>query len=203
MKPSLGAFYVFLGLKRDLKNHGMGAFNIWDHYTFDMEEIFKHALKGKMSSQLSLVSSFNSLKDTSGSLAPEGCSTLEILSFVPYEPFSRWDGLRSNKRGQEYQDLKESIGEKMMNTFTKNHPDVVGDIDVKNYATPVSNSFWVNAVKGGAYGPAMSISQTMGGRFTPKTCFKNLFLAGSGVFGAGVPACFMSGMTAARMAENS
>ena len=203
MKPSVGAFYVFLGLKRDLKKHGLGAFNIWDHYTFDMEEIFKPALTGVIGNQFSLFSSFNSLKDNTGSLAPAGCSTLEIISFVPYEAFSRWDGLASNKRGQEYQELKEKVGEKIVNTFIKNHPDIVGDIEVKNFASPVTNSFWVNAVKGGAYGPAMCMSQTMGGRFTTKTCFKNLFLAGSGVFGAGVPACFVSGMTAAKIAENS
>ena len=203
LEPSFGSFYVFLGLKRDLKQHNMGAFNIWDFYTYDMDEIYSEAFKGKINEKFSTIASPNSLKENTSTLAPKDCSTLEIITFVSYEPFSRWDGLSSNKRGIKYKKFKEEIGERIIEGFSKNHPGIIGDIEVKNFATPVTNSFWVNAVKGGAYGPAMSRNQTFLSRFNTKTYIKNLLLAGSGVYGAGIAPCLFSGFVAAKMAEKN
>jgi all-trans-retinol 13,14-reductase len=200
-EPSLGSFYVFLGLKKDLAKHDLTASNLWKYYTYDMDSLYQPALEGKISQPAALIISPNSLKDTSKSLAPRDCSTLEIMTFVAYEPFSRWDGLKSYKRGKEYDDLKNTIGEDMIEQVKKAYPGLISDVEVKNFATPVTNSFWVNAVKGGAYGPAMSKQQTMHGRFTSRTPFQNLFLAGSGVFGCGVATCFMSGIIAANLAK--
>ena len=77
------------------------------------------------------------------------------------------------------------------------YPDFLSDIEVKIFATPLTNCHWVNAVKGGIYGPAMSKDQTLWSRFKTRTPFKNLYLAGSGVLGAGVASCLTSGMIAA------
>ena len=202
-KPSLGSFYCFLGLKRDLSQHGLGPYNLWDFPTYDMEEVFRPSLEGRMGDRWSLIASPNSLKDTSGKLAPKGCSTLEVMTLAPYEPFARWDGLPSFQRGPEYTDLKNRLGEQILDYFDRRNPGIIGDIEVKEFATPVSNSYWVNAVRGGAYGPAMSILQTGPFRYTPTTPFRNLFLAGSGVFGCGVASCFLSGQVAAAKASKA
>ena len=196
-KPSLGSFYIFLGMRRDLNQHGLGSFNVWEYLTYDMDEIYEDALDGKLGDPKAMIISPNSLKDTSGKLAPEGCSTLEIMTLVPYEPFSMWAELPSNKRGKEYEDFKNKYGESLLDRVGQKYPEFLGNIEVKNFATPLTNSYWVSAVKGGVYGPAMSKDQTLLSRFKTKTPFKNLYLAGSGVFGAGVAACFLSGMVAA------
>ena len=199
IKPSLGSYIIFLGMKRDLSKHGLGPFNIWEFPTYDMEEVYRDALIGKLVDPKGIFISPNSLKDTSGKLAPEGGSVLEFVTPVPYEPFSKWEELPSNKRGSEYEDFKNRYGELVLDRIKQKYPDLIGDIEVKIFATPLTNVHWVNAVKGGIYGPAMSKDQTLWSRFQTRTPFKNLYLAGSGVIGAGVVTCLTSGMMAADM----
>ena len=86
-----------------------------------------------------------------------------------------------------------------LDRIKQKYPDLLGDIEVKIFATPLTNAHWVNAVKGGTYGPAMSKDQTLWSRFQTRTPFKNLYLAGSGVIGAGVVTCLLSGVLAADM----
>jgi phytoene dehydrogenase-like protein len=200
-KPSLGSFYIFLGLKRDLRQYGLGPFNVWEFSTYDMEEVYEDALNGKLVDPKAMIISPNSLKDTSGKLAPEGCSTLEILILAPYKPFSKWDDLPCKKRGNDYEEFKNKYGESVIDRVKKEYPDLLGDIVVKNFATPLTNSYWAGAVNGGIYGPAMSKDQTLWNRYKTKTPFNNLFLAGSGVLGAGVASCLLSGMVAANTAK--
>jgi len=197
IKPSLSIYYVFLGIKRDLSKYGLGPFNIWEFPTYDMEELYRDALNGKLVDPKGIMISPNSLKDTSGKLAPEGGSVLEFLTFAPYEPFSKWEELPSKKRGSEYEDFKNRYGELILDRIKQKYPDFLGDIEIKIFATPLTNAHWVNAVKGGIYGPAMSKDQTLWSRFKTRTPFKNLYLAGSGVIGAGVASCLMSGVVAA------
>lgn len=202
-KPSLGSFYIFLGIKRDLNQNGLGRFNVWEYFTYDIEEVYQDALNGKMGDPKGICLSPNSLKDTSGILAPDGCSTLEILNLVPYDSFSKWDELPSNKRGKDYENFKINYGESVLERVEQRYPDLLNNIEVKNFATPLTNASWVNAVKGGAYGPAMSKDQTFWSRYKTKTPFKNLYLAGSGVLGAGVASCLLSGMMAANMIKKN
>jgi all-trans-retinol 13,14-reductase len=199
IKPSVGGYYIFLGMKRDLSRHGLGPFNIWDFPTYDMEELYRDALMGNLVDPKGIFISPNSLKDTSGKLAPEGSSVLEFVTMVPYEPFSKWEELPSNKRGPEYEDFKNRYGELVLDRVKQNYPDLIGDIEVQIFATPLTNEYWVNAVKGSIYGPAMSKGQTLWSRFNTRTPFKNLYLAGSGVLGAGVVSCLLSGVVAADM----
>lgn len=196
-KPSLGSYCIFLGIKRDLNKYGLGPFNIWEYLTYDMEELYKDALNGKIVDPKGILISPNSLKDTSRKLAPEGCSVLEIFTLAPYEPFSKWEDLPSNKRGSEYEDFKNRYGELILDRIKQKYPDFFGDIEVKLFATPLTNAYWVNPVKGGIYGPAMSKDQTIWSRFKTRTPVKNLYLAGSGVLGAGVASSLMSGVVAA------
>jgi len=201
IKPSLSSYCVFLGIKRDLGKYGLGPSNIWEFPTYDMEELYRDALIGKLVDPKGILISPNSLKDTSGKLAPEGGSVLELITLVPYEPFSKWEGLPSNKRGREYEDFKNSYGELILDRVKQKYSDLLEDIEVKIFATPLTNAHWVNAEKGGIYGPAMSKDQTLWSRFKTGTPLKNLYLAGSGVIGAGVVSCLTSGMVAADMVK--
>jgi len=63
------------------------------------------------------------------------------------------------------------------------------------------NEYWVNAVRGGNYGPDQTHDQVGTGRFiTFSTGIAGLFLAGAGTIGGGVMACVESGIQAASKA---
>ncbi len=202
LKPSMGSFCLFLGMKRDLSKYGMGKFNVWDYPTWDMDEAFRTLMEGRMTEgDLGLFLSPNSLKDDSGTMAPKGCSTLEVVTAAPYSIFAKWDGMVPYKRGQDYLDLKKRIADNMLANIERRAPGLVGDVEVMETASPLTNSHYINSVQGGAYGPAMTPDQIGPFRFAPAAPIKNLYLAGSGVFGCGVSPCLMSGMIAAKLAK--
>jgi len=199
-EPSVGMFYVFLGMKRDLRQHGLGAFDIWDYPDWDLDAMYAPLFAGRMPTVPAFFLSPNSLKDDSGECAPKGSSTLEIITVAPYELFSKWDGQPSNRRGTDYLQLKNTIGDGLLKEVERRHPGLIGDIEVQEYATPLSNSYWAGAVRGGSYGPAMTPNQVGPFRFQTAAPIRNLFLAGAGVFGGGVSPSLASGVVAARMA---
>lgn len=77
---------------------------------------------------------------------------------------------------------------------------MIGDVAVREISTPVTNESYTRAVRGGAYGPAMTPEQYGFRRFRTRAPIARLVPAGAGVFGGGVTACLESGRFAARAA---
>ena len=46
-----------------------------------------------------------------GGLAPEGMQTVELVTLCAGEPFQKWFGTKTKRRGAEYEALKEEIAE--------------------------------------------------------------------------------------------
>lgn len=201
--PSVGSFSVFLGLKRDLREHGLGAFNVWDYATWDLEEAYAPMAAGTIPDEMMFFLSPNSLKDPSGTLAPEGCSTLEVVTLLPFAPFRQWADGRSLMRPAEYNELKEHVAERLLADVEARHPGLVGDVEVREVATPASNVYYTAAIAGGAYGPAATPDQSILFRFPTRTPIPNVFIAGAGVLGGGVSPALQSGVLAAKLARKS
>lgn len=109
--------------------------------------------------------------------------------------------MKAFQRGDEYERLKERLADEMLEAVSERWPGLVGDVVVRDVATPVTNSFYVNAPGGGAYGPAALKGQHAA--FSPWTPVRGLVLAGAGVFGGGVAPCLASGLVAAKVARAS
>lgn len=203
LEPSIASLSLFLGMERDLRDHGLGAFNIWDYPDWDIEALYRPALSGQIPEDWFVFLSPNSLKDDTGALAPEGCSTLEVVTFAPYEAFAEWDGQRALMRGETYRAKKEALADEVLDSVARRYPGLVGDVVVREVGTPVSNTYYANAVAGGAYGPAATPGQSIVFRFGTRTPVHGLLLAGSGVLGGGVSPALESGRLAAAQARRA
>ncbi len=199
-KPSMSAFSIFLGLKRDLRARGFGAFNVWQYPSWDLEACWGPSVEGRVPDQPSLFLSSSTSRDDSGRLAPAGCSTLQIVAFMPWQPFARWANVPSAERGADFEKLRREIADRMLAQVDRHWPGLVGDVAVERIATPLSNTDYVRAVQGGIYGPAHTADQMGPWRFRARTPIDGLVLAGSGVFSCGVAACLASGRHAAAVA---
>ncbi|MBS1120277.1 MAG: crtI3 [Deltaproteobacteria bacterium] len=199
-QPSLSAFTIFLGMKRDLRAHGFGAFNVWQYPSWDLEAAYGPSLEGRVPDQLALFLSSSTLRDSSGTLAPAGCSTLQIVTFMPWQPFARWAGIPAAERGADYRQLRQQITDRVLAAVERAWPGLVGDVEVQQVSTPLSNTDYTRAVHGGVYGPAHTIDQMGPGRFRTRTPIEGLLLAGAGVHSCGVASCLASGRTAALVA---
>ncbi|WP_164000270.1 phytoene desaturase family protein [Pyxidicoccus caerfyrddinensis] len=200
--PSTGMAVVYLGLRRDLRRYGMSAANLWSYPSTDLDGLFAPLERGLLPPELPLFLSSNSLKDTAGRLAPPGCSTLEVSTFVPEAMFERWASVPPQARGEGYHARKEALADRMLCEVEARLPGLVGDIAVREVATPLT---WVDSLRaphGGPYGPAMTPRQTGRFRFHTRTPVPGLFLAGQGVLSMGISPVLLSGRLAAHAAEH-
>lgn len=200
-EPSISTFAVYLGMRRDLRNHGLGAFNVWDYPQWDIDASYASVRNVELPREPILFLSPNSLKDDPGTLAPEGCSTLEVVTGMPYALFERFRDQPLGNRGIEYQREKDRIADWLLESVERRWPGLVGDVVVREASTPLTNESYTRAVRGAAYGPAMTPEQFGLRRFGTMTPIPNLFLVGSGVLGDGVLPCIGSGRLAALAIE--
>lgn len=202
LRPSGGSFYAFIGTDLDLPSMGITDANIIHYSDYDINKLYT---QWPVSTVPEVFPAFfitsPSVKDPEGGHAPEGYHTLQIITGISYELFEKWAHLPSMKRGKEYISLKEKIGERLVASAERYIPTLSQHIDFVEYATPLSNEYWVNAVRGGNYGPEQTFDQVGTGRFISFTAgIDGLFLAGAGTMGGGVMACLESGIQAARKA---
>jgi all-trans-retinol 13,14-reductase len=203
LESSLSILGLNLGVRRDLREIGMGALNIWDYPGVDIDALFEPAFHGRLPEAPMLFISPNSLKDPTGQMAPQGSTSLEVIGFAPHSLFGAWAGTAPGKHGDDFQQLKGRLQDEMLRELDKRLPGVVEHIDVIDFCTPLAVESWVNAVDGGIYGPAQTPEQSIFYRFPTSTFSPNLFLAGAGVLGGGVLSCMQSGRVAANMVKRS
>jgi phytoene desaturase len=198
LRPSLGAFYAFIGTDLNLPSIGITAANIHHYDDIDINKIYDTANASLMQENVrALFITSPSVKDPEGGHAPQGRHTVEIISMVDYDSFKKWAGSRPMKRGEDYKAFKDRIGNRMVKAAETHMPNLSGHLAHVEYATPLSNEYWVNAVRGGIYGPEHTPDQMGPGRFGSFTAgIEGLFLVGAGTLGAGVMACVASGVLA-------
>ena len=198
LRPSLGAFYAFIGTDLNLPSIGITAANIWHYDDIDINKIYDTADASLIQENVrAFFITSPSVKDPEGGHAPQGRHTVEIVTIVGYESFKKWAGSPSMKRGENYKDFKDRIGNCMIKATETHIPNLSGHLDHVEYATPLSNEYWVNAVRGGIYGLEHTPDQIGPGRFGSFTAgIEGLFLVGAGTLGGGVLACVASGVLA-------
>lgn len=200
-EPSTGMAIVYLGLRRNLARYGMSGANVWSYPSTDLDGLREPFSRGELPPKLPLFLSSSSLKDPSGRLAPPGGSTLEVTTFVPEELFGRWAAVAPKARGADYAERKEVLADRMLREVEERFPGLIGDLAVREVATPVT---WVDTLRaphGGPYGPAMTPLQAGRHRFRTRTPVQGLFLSGQGVFSHGISPVLLSGRLAAHAAE--
>jgi all-trans-retinol 13,14-reductase len=202
LRPSMGACCAFIGTDLDLPAHSMTSANIQHYENLDVNRVFEALNAATLQERMPFCFiSSASLKDPQGGHAPEGRHTVEIVTCAKYEDFQKWASLPVTKRGEEYDTLKKKIGRQLVTTAERYLPGLSQHLDVVEYSTPLSNEHWVNAVRGGMYGPEQTPDQMGKGRFSACTSgVDGLFLAGAGAIAAGVNACVASGLIAGRKA---
>lgn len=200
--PSLGTFTLYLGMRRDLREHGLGRFNVWHYPSYDIDALYAPLFADNLPAELPFFLSPNSLKDDTGTMAPPGASTLEVTTFVPWRPFARFARQPPHERGDEYRELRRQYADRLLDQIERAYPGLVGDVAVELIATPVSNVDYVGAFEGNAYGPALTPDQWGPFRFSTRSAVRHLYLAGAGVLGDGVAPCLISGRLAARLAAH-
>jgi phytoene dehydrogenase-like protein len=199
---STASVCLFIGTDLDLAQAGMTDANIWAYPTIDFEEFYQPILRGEMPAQDFFFVSSPSLKDPDAG-APTGHHTLEVVTLAPFEPFARWEGMKSMRRGPEYEALKKQLGERYLSAAERFVPQLGAHVRVLEVATPVTNVTYATAPRGSIYGPEATPEQMGPFRFPVKSGVDGLFLCGASTLGGGVVPAALSGFQAGKQAAQA
>jgi all-trans-retinol 13,14-reductase len=199
MKRSLSHMSLYIGLKGTTKNLGLKRANYWiypDDYDHDLSMSKFLDNPEKESFALTYIS-FPSAKDPTWQERYPEKSTIEVITFAPYEWFNKWEQKEWKKRGEEYDNLKEKYSQRLLQQLYRVEPQLEGKIDHYELSTPLSTSHFVNYDKGEIYGLSHDPIRFKNKFLKPRTNLKNLFLTGQDIATAGVSGALVGGILTA------
>ncbi|XP_057369708.1 all-trans-retinol 13,14-reductase-like [Daphnia carinata] len=205
IRPSVGNLSVFVGLRGTTEELGLTAQNIWVHAGSNLEKMFAESLVKPLPELLAkpypaLLLSSSAAKDPSWKNRYPDRSTLTILSFAPYSEFTQWSGLPTKKRGDDYNTLKNAIGQHIVDEVTTLFPKLKNAIDYVNVGSPVTIEHYLSTREGGSYNMEHDITRfgpEQAALLRPESGIKGLYFTGQDVTSCGFAACLYSGFLCA------
>lgn len=124
--------------------------------------------------------------------SPQGTRSINISALCPFDRSKDW--YFGENSWPNYDQFKEKIAQKLIQTMSHCIPNLENRIIVKNTATPLTMFRYTRATKGGLQGLAHTVAQSGKKRGSLKSPIKNLYRAGQYVFpGAGIVTVAISG----------
>lgn len=197
-EQSLASICLFLGVDGDLDTSRVGSSNIWAYDSINVNGAFAKSDDWRDSTSFFLTVPTN--KDPAGGLAPEGMQTVELVTLCAGEPFAKWFGTKTTRRGEEYKQLKEEIADFYLERAERFLPGLRDHIVLKEVATPATNVSYTLSPMGNVYGPSHGPGQIPPFRFAPWTPVEGLFLCGASVMSCGIVPCAGTGRDAGKLA---
>ncbi|XP_074708384.1 all-trans-retinol 13,14-reductase [Strix uralensis] len=151
-----GGFTVFVGLNGSREELGLEPTNYFMYPGNDLDEIMNRYLASSREEAAKniplLFVTCPSSKDPTWEMRHPGKSTLAIVSFAKYEWFEEWKDKQVNKRGDDYEELKKTFVDAIMQAVFKLYPRIEDRIEYISGGTPVTNQHYIASPKGEMYG---------------------------------------------------
>jgi all-trans-retinol 13,14-reductase len=197
VKPSIGHLGVYIGLKGSAQELGLPKTNYWIYPGNDYDGDLDRFLANPHGPFPVVYLSFPSAKDPDFERRHPGRSTIEIVAPAPYEIFERWATSTWGKRGDDYEALKQSFGERLLEHLYDKLPQLRGRVDYWEVSTPLSMQHFCGYGRGELYGLDHDPERLRQGWLRPRTRIPGLWLTGQDVMSCGVAGAMMGGMASA------
>ena len=197
-KASAASFCLFIGAKGHPSDIGLGPENWWIYPTHDIDRLYdpKHQWPtGEM--KPSLFVSSPSCKDPSSKMAPEGCFTVDVVTLINSKLFNKWADTQLNKRGEDYDQLKEKLQNQILDTLEEHLPGLKERVSHVEASTPLTNLHYGDYPQGSIYGLEKNIWQIPPLGPPVAGPIKNLFMTGADTLGHGFGGAVAGGFGAA------
>ncbi len=193
---------LYLGFKGDVAANGGERYCQWYFDTWDMEvDGWDISPDRPLDRAKILFCSFPSLKDPQHDPGTEQRNTGEVITFVPWDAFSRWSGTRWKKRGAEYDTFKESLTESLLDQYLEHYPRLASMVDHAELSTPLSTYHFAMSAKGSIYGLETTPERFSDRALMPRTEIKGLYLGGVDASTPGIAGGLSGGILSAMAAE--
>ncbi|XP_077118925.1 all-trans-retinol 13,14-reductase [Ranitomeya variabilis] len=185
LRHGTGGFSLFVGIKGSKEELQLPASNYIYIPGNDLQKIEKNYSSASVDDAPQhlpmLYVSSPSAKDPTHEERCPGKSTLTALTFTPYEWFEEWKNNKVQKRGQDYEGVKNAIAESMLETVIQLFPQIKDKIDCYTSGSPLTNQHYLGSPRGEFYGAdhdMVRMSPETAIAIRPQTPIKGLYLTG-------------------------
>lgn len=197
VEPSMAHLCMYIGLKHTAETLQLPKTNFWI-YPNENHEDNVDKFEQDMNQEFPLVYiSFPSAKDPSWQERYPGTATIEIVAPAKYQWFEKWQDKTWGKRGDDYEQLKNQLAERLLEALYDKLPQLKGKIDYWELSSPLSTRYFNEYSQGEIYGLNHNPVRFRQNWLRPKTSLKGLYLSGQDTLTCGVVASAMSGIMTA------
>jgi len=197
VKPSIGHLGVYIGLQATAAELGLPKTNFWIYPGNDYDGAVDRFIADPSGPFPVVYLSFPSAKDPDFERRHPGKATIEIVAPAPYDIFEPWAGHTWGKRGEDYESLKQSYGERLLEHLYDKLPQLRGRIDYWEVSTPLSMQWFCGWERGELYGLDHDPARMRQDWLRPRTKVPGLWLTGQDIMSCGVSGAMMGGLASA------
>ena len=194
VRPSFAHLGMYIGLKHSAEELDLPKTNFWIYPGNDYDKAVDDFVAEREAEFPVVYISFPSAKDPDYKNRHPGTATIEIVAPAPYEWFEAWDGSTWGKRGEEYEQFKEELGERLLEHLYARLPQLRGKIDYYEVSTPQSTNWFSGYQRGELYGLDHTTERLQQDWLGPRTRIPGLWLTGQDTLTCGVTGAMMAGM---------
>ena len=200
LEPSTAHVNLYVGLSESDAALGLQGTNLWVYPSYEHDANVEKFTRDMDAPLPGVYLSFPSAKDPEFQRRHPGKSTVEAITMLPYAAFERWGETRWKRRGDEYDELKERLEERLLSELTRQVPSVVGNIAYTELSTPVTTRHFMNYGHGEIYGIASTPERFLVRELGARTPIRSLYLTGQDVASLGVVGALYGGVIGASAA---
>lgn len=197
ISPTESYICLYMGLNQSASELKLGNTNLWIYPSYDHDKNLENYIANSNNSLPVVYVSFPSAKDPSFEHKNPGYATMEAITIAKWEEYGKWKNKPWKKRGEEYESIKESLSERILNTVYTQVPQIRNSLKYKELSTPLSVKSLANYPKGELYGINHTPNRFHQRWLKPKSEIKNLYLTGQDIITVGVTSALFSGLLTA------
>lgn len=191
---------LYIGLKGSHEELGIETSNLWLYPNASHDANVQRFADGPNFDFPVVYISFPSAKDPQWAKERPNKSTIEIVVPTHYDWFQKWEKMKWQKRGEDYEAFKKSIADRLLAILYEKVPQLEGKVHYWELSTPLSTVNFCNYQKGEIYGIDHSPQRFEQRWLRTDSSVKNLYLTGQDIVTCGVGGALCAGfLTAIRI----
>ncbi len=200
LTPSTAHVSLYLGLSQPDAALGLEKTNLWVFPTFDHDTNVEKFARSFDAPLPVVYISFPSAKDPDFQRRCPGHATMEAITLLPWRPFAGWAQSRWKRRGDEYENFKTALTDRILAEVKRQVPAVGSHIAHAELSTPLSTRHFMNYGQGEIYGIAATPRRFAARGLGARTPVPGLYLTGQDVTILGIAGSMFGGIVSASAA---